>query len=109
MDVGKALLPIARQIAFMTNSHASSDHKCIGLQGESRVIAPDEARADRAARARIHASNCVILAVVTSPLLAADLIDRAVELTHGEGTAALLLGGGQSSASDCLPLEERDE
>jgi hypothetical protein len=41
----------------------------------------DEAAADRIARARRHAANCILLAVVTSPLVAADLIDRAVELT----------------------------
>lgn len=43
------------------------------------VFTRAEARADRIARARRHASDCVLLAVVTSPQLSADLIDRAIE------------------------------
>lgn len=38
-----------------------------------------EALRARTAETRRHASNCVLLAVVTSPDLAADLIDQAID------------------------------
>ncbi|WP_140867787.1 hypothetical protein [Sphingomonas oligophenolica] len=48
-----------------------------------------DADADRHARALRHAANCVLLAVVTPPDIAAELIDRAIEHTRcAEGGAA---------------------
>lgn len=42
------------------------------------AVTPDEAHADRTARAKQHAQNCVLMAVVTTPPIAAELIDQAI-------------------------------
>jgi len=42
------------------------------------VLTCAEAHVDRTMRARKHASACILLAVVTSPEISADLIDRAI-------------------------------
>jgi len=52
------------------------------------VITKAEANADRIARARRHASHCLLMARVTSPDVAASLIDRAIELSISAGDAA---------------------
>jgi hypothetical protein len=43
------------------------------------VLTQAEAHADRAERAQRLASNCVVMAVVTSSPIAAEMIDQAVE------------------------------
>ena len=48
------------------------------LAGDCLIAA---ARADRRERSLSHARHCVTLAVVTSEPIAAELIDRAVELS----------------------------
>ena len=42
------------------------------------------AKSDRKARSMQHAQNCILLAVVTSESLAAELIDKAI-LHHADG------------------------
>jgi hypothetical protein len=52
------------------------------------VITPGEALAERVARARRLAADCVLLAVVTPPDLSADLIDRAIAHARDANSAA---------------------
>ncbi|TPG40605.1 hypothetical protein EAH79_11995 [Sphingomonas koreensis] len=56
--------------------------------GASPALTRAEADADRTARTRRDASSCILLAVVTSPALSADLIDRAIELTSNVDVGA---------------------
>jgi hypothetical protein len=63
------------------------DAAVVPAPARATILTPHEAAADRQARALQQARHCVILAVVTSPLIAADLIDRAVDLTR-EGVEA---------------------
>ena len=49
------------------------------------VITPAEAHADRIERARRLAGSSVLLAMVASPEISADLIDEAIALTVGAG------------------------
>jgi len=62
----------------MTQFPVGSDDPTPGVP-TTPVFTAAAAHADRTERARRHASHCVLLAVVTSPDLAADLIDRAIE------------------------------
>ena len=41
-----------------------------------------QGKAERIERARRHAANCILLAVVTSPEIAAELIDSALDHTR---------------------------
>jgi hypothetical protein len=45
----------------------------------------DAARSDREARSMQHARNCVLLAVVTSEAVAAELIDQAIAIHANVG------------------------
>jgi hypothetical protein len=62
------------------------------IAADQQAIVAAEAADDRTMRMRRHVSNCVLLAVVTSAGVSADLIDRAIELTrtlppfHADGT-----------------------
>jgi len=56
--------------------------------GTAPILTPDEAHIDRAVRTRKQASSCVALAMVTSPEIAADLIDRAIALARAAETRA---------------------
>jgi hypothetical protein len=59
---------------------------------DQAAMAVAEEADDRTMRVRRHVSNCVLLAVVTSTGVSADLIDRAIELArtlppiHADGT-----------------------
>lgn len=65
----------------MLEPAAASRDTAEGFGEISSTLTPGEAAAERIARARKGASNCLLLAVVTSPEISADLIDRAIELT----------------------------
>ena len=45
---------------------------------QAETLVPETADAERQRRAVQQAQNCVLLAVVTSPTVAAELIDRAI-------------------------------
>lgn len=47
---------------------------------EDPILTPAIAARERAARTSTHVRNCVLMAVVTSPAIAAKLIDQAIEL-----------------------------
>lgn len=53
---------------------------------DSEVVL-SQARAGADAERTRQASNCVLLAVVTSPNISAELIDQAIELRHASHAA----------------------
>jgi hypothetical protein len=66
----------------MTAHHAASRPTMAYHEPPRPTFTPAQAHADRVERARSHASNCILMAVVTSPMLSAELIDLAIEYTH---------------------------
>ena len=73
----KALLSKASDTRGMSICNAASHpSKCTGATGP--VLTPDEALRERAERARKSARDCVLVAVVASPPISAELIDKAV-------------------------------
>jgi hypothetical protein len=46
------------------------------------ILTLTEAQVERAVRSQRYARDCILLAVVTSPRVSAELIDRAIECTR---------------------------
>lgn len=54
------------------------------VKPSAQTLTMEQAEAERRQRTRQHANHCVLLAVVTSREVAADLIDRAVEYSRAD-------------------------
>lgn len=55
------------------------------ISGNENFITVDQAFSERVARAMAHSNNCILMALVTTPSLSGELIDKAVQYNDDAG------------------------